>query len=175
MVNDNKILIQTSTPLSNVVPVKLSLNALSKLNSSTIVMDGFEVPYIFNLHEKCTERHIQEIEHGIGYKLPDDYKEFLLITNGLDTYPSSSSKIYSIADIYTVRKITKNIYPNHMLVIGDCSEGGLYVFINLKSSDFMNIYGIDATGDYYFKNLRCNFSMYLSRFILTYGSNFWEW
>ena len=58
----------------------------------------------------ATEEQIHEAETQLNFKFPDDYKEFLRITNGFDGF---------VNNWYVVLESTENIYERHS---GFCAE-----------------------------------------------------
>lgn len=155
-----------------------TMKSLSK-NKSKIFFFGSEADYGVILYDQCTQKQIEELEKYAGYSLPEDYRQFLLYTNGMmfgqDGSPLSvSSRIYSLEELYSVKKIL-DWQLKSMLEIGVCADGTIQIFINLKEKGSNNIYIAGIMDDKYYSRLNCDFRTFLERFILAYGVPFWEW
>ena len=153
------------------------LNIIKKLNcqNSKIYHHGLESDYSFTLNDGCTLNEVDKLESDIKYNLPNDYRQFMLATNGLTLCSiTTSSRIFGIEEIYEVKE-TFNIYSKNMLAISSCCDGQIHIMIDLESSINKNIYIHEIMDGDYLYSIGCGFVEFLNRFILTYGSAFWEW
>jgi len=154
--------------ISNIIHQLRMLND----NPGYIYNHGVSINYIFSFNDGCTPDDICKLEENIGYLLPKDYKEFLLYTNGMNFSNHVGSYLVGIGEIY----INQNIfdYPQSTIVIGSVCDGSAHVVIDLKKEHDACIFIHDVySGN--LQNLNCGFALFFNRFIMTYGSAFWEW
>jgi len=161
-------------PIPTVCEILDTIKALSSYKSK-IYFAGMEAEYSFGFSDACTHKQIEGLEKSLGRSLPEDYKQFLIYTNGLDLPTGiSSSRLCSLREIRQIMSIF-NWFPSDFLPIGMCADGTICVTINLSEQGRQNIYIIDVMADECFRRLNCDFRTFLDRFIATYGNAFWEW
>jgi len=164
----------TGFPVPTVCEILDTIKALSH-HKSKVYFAGGDVEYGFDFRDACTQKQVEELEKSIGYKLPNDYKQFLLYTNGLELSTNYiSSRLCCMDEIYQIISIF-DMRPDKFLVIGECAGASVHVAINLAEEGKRNIYIVDIIADEHFHRLNCDFRTYLDRFIATYGDTFWEW
>lgn len=156
---------------SDIISIDIILQCLNSIeHNNKIYYHGLNINYDFSLNNAIDLCKINELEESISYKLPDDYKEFMLKSNGINL--SNYARLFDIDTIYSYRKIF-DCYSANMLLIGECYSGSAHILIELNS---LNIYVLnDIIGDDYFQALNCNFTEFLNRFTITYGFDFWNW
>ena len=165
--------LSTGIPVTTICEMLDTINALSD-NKSKIYFAGSEVEYGFMFRDACTQEQIAVLEKGVGYKLPCDYKQFLLYTNGLELLTSYiSSRLCCVEEIHQIITIFDWL-PNGFLPIGMCADGSICIALNMNEEGNKNVYVIYIIDDEYFR-LNCDFRTFLDRFITTYGDTFWEW
>lgn len=148
-------------------------------NMSKIFFFGSVVAYGVIMYDPCTHEQIKSLEENIGYNLPHDYTQFLHYTNGMkfghdESHLHVSSHLFSLEELYS-RKEIFSWKPESMLGIGVCAESTIEIFIKLDEMGGNNIYVTDVMADKFYSRLNCNFRTFLERFILTYGTPYWEW
>lgn len=162
--------------LNDKITVPVIIDAMKQINKtgSKIYRAGSILDYGVSLDSPCSNEQLEELENCIGYKLPADYRQFLLLTNGLRLSSLFvSSRFFCLEELYSVRASLTP--PPCFLTIGTCADATIDISINLDDNDFSNIYTYDIMGDVHFNRLNCGFCIFLDRFITTYGSTFWEW
>ena len=164
----------TGLLVPSVRDVLATAKALSR-QKSKIYFAGEEVDYGFNFHAPCTHEQIAELEKITSCSLPDDYKEFLLYTNGLElATDSTSSRLCSVDEIFQIVSVFE-WRPKNFLAIGAHADATTHTLINLAEQGRLNMYVVDIMADEHFSRLHCGFRTFLDRFISTYGDSFWEW
>ncbi|MCE4051399.1 MULTISPECIES: SMI1/KNR4 family protein [Bacillaceae] len=155
------------------INIKSILKALTETKNTEIYYYGSKVEYGFNFKKGATDKEISYLENKIGYKLPNDYKEFLQYTNGLK-FRHYDAKISDIEDMLESYEIFD--YPDYMVVIGTSLSSQLQIAINLLTNEDDNrIYVVDPIADDYFVSINSNFTEFLNRFLSSYGSDYWNW
>lgn len=141
------------------------------LSQSKIYNYGYLNECQFNCNEAASLEMIKKFELSLGYKLPEDYEEFLQIANGIRL---NTGNIFSTERCVQTRNIFTD-YPTNVLVVADCWEGDIQVAIDLKAPREKCMYAIDPIGEEYFYSLDCSFAEFLNRFIQCYGYDYWNW
>lgn len=164
----------------DLVNVDNIIEILKRLNEkgSAIYFYGEERDYKFNFYGGNSPEKVDKLEQDLGYSLPDDYRRFLLITDGMDFNLSGfSSRLFDISWVVKARAVDGefNLYSDNFLVIGDCHEGNFKILIDLTCESEKNIFVADSYDSEYFYGLGISFATFLNRFVLTFGSAFWEW
>jgi hypothetical protein len=159
---------------SDTISIPVILDAMKEINkySSKIYYHGEIVEYSFIINSGCSLSNLNDLENLLSYKLPDDYRELMSSSNGLSL--TSYAKILNTEEIYRTRSIY-GFYPENMLIVADCYNSEVQILIDMAAKCENCMYVIDAIADDFFYSLNCNFTMFLNRFILAYGSDFWNW
>jgi hypothetical protein len=149
------------------------INNLKNINStnSKIYHHGILINYKFNFCESATSELLIEFETKINAKLPDDYRQFLEICNGM-TLESEAEflDIDQVLEYYTVFD-----YPKDIIVIATCLGGHFHIAINLKEDNNKYMYVIEPIGGEFFNSINCSFTEFINKFIVSYGSDYWNW
>lgn len=146
---------------------------LKDINStnSKVYHHGMLLDYKFALQEPATEKIITDLETKVGSLLPSDYKQFLMVSNGMILHPEA--RICSVHEILEFH--TAFDYPKNMIVVATCLGSFLHIAINLNAKKEKCIYVIEPIGDEFFYSINCSFTEFLNRFIVSYGSDYWNW
>lgn len=150
------------------------LDYMRKLSDNKIELYRDGEISVFNaiLNAPVNKEYINYFEESIGYQLPKDYKEFLLVANGIQFFEAADFEIF---DLEYVKELMKfNEYSDGVYVIGSILED--YILINSKEIE---------SGKYlYFGSsilpqecisFNHNFEMFLKNFIGANFQNYWSW
>lgn len=133
---------------------------------------------------KCTfnaptsTKEIESFEKDTGFILPDDYKRFLLISNGCSLfdhpYYGGESYLYDLDTILEeyIEETHEGcftigyFYTENIVVNSDRYREGNknYLMVKEKIDQF-----IEA------RDLNMNFELWLDRYVISQGRNFWKW
>jgi len=121
---------------------------------------------------------IDEFEKKINHKLPEDYREFLLLHNGVRIFDmlldgidiGGGLEIYSLEEISDVLN-SEEFQQSSFLPIGYISER--HLVIDLKSIKESNYLFTKNSAEV--TPLYVNFELFIDRYIISQGANFWEW
>ncbi|HWO75526.1 MAG TPA: SMI1/KNR4 family protein [Bacillus sp. (in: firmicutes)] len=141
--------------------------------------DGEIVPHVCSFKSPATAEDINLLETTTGFKLPDDYRNFLETCNGCSLFDhhlyGGEAKLYSAQEVierYHSRPDVKNllqvawIYQDILVIDFDKVAAGEKEYMFVKQS-----------GSFYRpgRSLFCNFETWLDRFISSNGSKYWGW
>lgn len=159
--------------ISDTIEIESILNTLRKVNkyNSKIYYHGSLIDYYFQINEGAHISKLTQLKKDFK-NLPDDYIKFLSLSNGISLQEYGT--IYTLNEIYETKKLY-DFYSKDILIIGDCFNSEVQIAIYLNKKIKNQIYVIDAINDDYFYSLNCNFTNFLNRFIISYGSDFWNW
>ncbi|NIK21974.1 SMI1/KNR4 family protein [Paenibacillus lupini] len=140
----------------------------------------FECSFVF--YHACTEERINEFTEETAFKIPPDYREFLLIHDGAILFQDESGrsnpswKIFGIDDIIDYMNIHHT--PEHLYPIATYGQTVIFVNgdrVNEGREDYLfdrSIYdSIDSEGE----DIKLNFELFFERLIVSQGSHFWFW
>lgn len=129
-------------------------------------------------YDPVTIEQINELEAKTGWILPEDYKRFLLITNGckLFDHPDYGGE----NDLYRLEELIEfnyedpfegcfsiaYIYSENIVINSERYRNGdpNYLFVKDKIDQFHEA-----------EPLNMNFEMWLDRFVICQGNKFWNW
>ena len=128
--------------------------------------------------EPVTIEQINEIESKSGWTFPEDYKEFLLITNGCKLFDhpcyGGENELYRLEDLIECNYedpfedcfSIAYVYAENIVINSERFRSGdpNYLFVKGKIDHFHEA-----------EPLNMNFEMWLDRFIICQGSKFWNW
>ncbi|MBD2868881.1 SMI1/KNR4 family protein [Paenibacillus arenilitoris] len=169
----NKKLSSDDFDASNILDIEEILRLLHQSNDSDVKMyfHGAMVDYGFGFKVAAQQEDITFLEKAIGYAIPEDYKKFLTFTNGL-SFNHYDANIYSIEEVLSFKNTFD--YPNYMLVVATSMSSQIQIALNLQR-DFDSVYVIDPIADDHFYSIGSNFTEFFNRFIVSYGSDYWNW
>ncbi|WP_057914163.1 SMI1/KNR4 family protein [Peribacillus muralis] len=138
--------------------------------------DGFIYQATCTFNSPASDEDIHSFEKKTGLLLPEDYKEFLKITNGCRLFERESggeNDLYSLEDIinYTYEVPYEGcfkvacIYQDNIVINGEAVSKGDKDYIMVKGhiDDFEES-----------KKLHMSFADWIERFISHQGEKFWE-
>ena len=162
------------------IPKILEIMKSLSIEQNEVYFSGSKIKYGAAIESRCSNGEISKLEKDIGYSLPADYKAFLLYTNGLKFASNLiSSRIFCLEEIYDIRSIygTNGLLPRpkNFLPIGSCVDNTVHILINLEDDITSNMYMVYVMEDTYFSRLKCSFTTFFERFIISHGSAYWEW
>lgn len=164
--------------------IELSLHSLKKRleeNNQMIEVycgEGYVEKCTCKFNEPATLEEIAAFEEKTGWVIPEDYKNFLLITNGcrLFDHPEygGENHLYSLDEIisYAVdepfegRYTIAYLYGDHLVIDSNLYQKGHpnYLLVKDKIASFKDAF-----------ELHMNFELWFDRFIISQGSKFWTW
>lgn len=161
--------------LNDEITISTAVESLIFLDSTKpkVFFHGLTRDCEYVISKGCCPADIHKLEKHIGFTLPNDYKEFLLIANGIRFSHFVSSLLYDIENLYQSRDVFDQ-YPDNYLVIGSCSEGAFNIMLRLDDKNNQCMY-LHEIGNRFLNQIKCNFTNFFNQFIMTYGSPFWEW
>lgn len=144
-----------------------------KLNRRQVYIgEGMFDFFDFDLNTPISNMEISDFENNYKCIIPNDYKEFLLITNGMNFNVAGELTLYSIGEIIQLKKdiaFKKGIYP-----IGYILEE--YIVINSNDITSGNyIYAGDCFSKDEYYSLDTNFKTFLDRYSVSNACNYWKW
>lgn len=160
-----------------------SIKALKKILSINEQLllpspDGEIVPHVCSFKPPATAEEINLLETTTGFKLPDDYRNFLETCNGCSLFDhhlyggeaqlhgiQEIIKRYHNVDIKNVLQVAW-IYQDIIVIDIDKVKSGEKEYMFVKQSTIFYQPG---------RNLFCNFETWLERFISTNGAKYWDW
>jgi len=134
--------------------------------------DGNFEKFYCNFHEAATETEINTFENENNIRFPLDFKEFLLITNGMYFLESAELRILGLKDIKMF--LDTGIYKKGVYVIA--SNRGEDIAINMAEIGTSKyLYAYTACSDNEFKPLFTDFKTFLDRIISVNTRVYWDW
>jgi len=140
--------------------------------------EGDLSPVKCSFNQPATIKEIQEFEASMGVVFPEDYKKFLLITNGcrLFDHPQYGGESYLLTldemlnytfeDRFDGCFKVAYIYGENIVINSTRYINGEKNYLYVKDK-------IDSFEDS--KPLNMNFELWLDRFVISQGSKFWSW
>ena len=135
---------------------------------------GFTYNATCTFYPPATDEQIAYVEKQTGYKLPDDYKTFLKITNGCrlfdDVHYGGEAYLYSLQQLVEYNSFydpfegcfsVAYIYQEQIVIN---SEREPYLFWKGHIDHFQEA-----------RPLQLTFEQWLARFIVCHGTKFWRW
>lgn len=173
--NDNNINLGIDNiDCSDNISISSILNSITEINKHNykIYYFGMLVDYRFRLNDKAEKNKLNHLKEEF-ITLPSDYIEFLSLTNGMSL--AVNGNLYSINEIHEVREMY-DFCPDNILLIGETYNSGVQIAINLSKNENECMYIFDSINNAeYFHSLNCGFTDFLNRFIVCYGSDYWNW
>lgn len=166
--------------------LKTTLNGLiERLKDNKKIYAQIEEGYLLQLscdfREGATESQIVEFEQRTGWIIPDDYREFLMFSNGARILSDSSEDNgIHLLSLNEIEEATEPYYYEHeYYIIGFTQNGHLLIDSEVceKGTKKINYLSwIESTSSEEDKlDLGSNFEIWLDRFVIAQGANFWEW
>lgn len=132
---------------------------------------GFD-PFIIAFQTPATEAAITSFEKKTGCKIPEDYKKFLLFTNGVIFYGAGDFRLFDIDEVLEVTMMME--YKKGIYIIGYFLEDYIVVNSDEISTGKYLYFGpaIFATD---FKPFEHNFEVFLDRLLMSQIQKYWDW
>lgn len=165
--------------------VRKSLEALNeRLNDESGLLiqklEGITREVSFYFSDPLSEEEINRFCSKFQVSFPDDYKEFMYMTNGADLFYDdaygSGVIILSIESIVNVIKEDES--PKHFLPVVNITDWG-YLYVdcerwNRGKKDYLVWKEFGYSFDEVI-NINSNFELWLDRIIVSQGAVFWDW
>jgi hypothetical protein len=162
-----------------------SLEALNKrLNEESMLLiqklEGLTREVSFYFSDPLSEEEINRFCAEYQVSFPDDYKEFMLMSNGADLFYDdaygSGVSVLSLENIVNV--IKEDEPPNHLLPIVSITDWG-FLFVdcerwNRGEKDYLVWREFGYSFDEVI-NINSNFGLWFDRIIVAQGAVFWDW
>lgn len=146
--------------------------SIKKINGDIYLGEAEFDTFSCQFNPPINDDEICNFEKIFSCKIPDDFKEFLKISNGLSFFNSSDFQLYSLNQIK--EKLLENDYLKGVYPIGYFLEDEILI----KSDEINNDYYI-YVGDVYsideFYKIEYNFTLFLDRLLSSNINNFWRW
>ena len=157
--------------------IEKTLEALKKLQGQCYTGEGDFEEFVCKYNPPLTLEEIRSFESKNKCIIPEDYKAFLLESNGMKFNISGELSLFSIQEIVESLKIMHDMcdgYKKGIYPIGFCLDDNIVI----KSDEIPTgkyIYACDCyCGDEYF-SLDCNFETFLDRYLITNACKYWRW
>lgn len=115
---------------------------------------------------------IDDFEKNTGCIIPNDYKDFLLFTNGMQFYRAGDFELFDIATISKVREIMD--YMKGVYAIGNFLEDYIVINSNDISTGSYLYYG-PGLSSRDFRPFGHNFEVFLDRLLMSQIQKYWDW
>ncbi|NPC93411.1 SMI1/KNR4 family protein [Bacillus sp. WMMC1349] len=163
-----------------------TLNGLKKrLNEKNEITlfctEGDSCETVCSFHEPASDKEIRDFEEIASVKLPSDYKAFLKLHNGADIFDllSEGSNIGGGLHLFNLNQVNHDLHElTHLeeeyIPIAHLLEGShLLIDQRILKKERRNYLVLFSGIDY--EPLNLNFELFMDRYILSQGQNFWEW
>lgn len=139
--------------------------------SNVYIGSGLFAEWSCKYNPPVTEDEINKFEHEVAI-IPNDFKEFLMTTNGMRFFSSGDYSFYSLQEITEMQismDYISGIYPigyileDYIVIKSDEISSGNYIYV-----------GDACCHDEYF-SLNCNFESFFDRYIMANAGNYWRW
>lgn len=133
-----------------------------------------------SFNPRLEKENLSVFENKTTCTLPNDYKEFLLLHNGAKIFEQLLDGDINIGGglhLFSLQEVEKFIgdlqYNFDYLYIGQVHESQLLISKNaLKQRNPNYLYIAETTNP---DPLNLNLELFVDRFIISQGANFWEW
>lgn len=163
-----------------------SLEALKKVicNNKNVRIQrnlGFQLSCTFSFSKPVSLKEIEDFEAETDFKLPDDYKFFLSLHNGMELYKDVEESephwhIYGVDEILDA--LEKFPTPENVYVIAKFSETLICVnsdYVKQGRKDYIFDHSIYTSARDIGDPLNLNFELWLDRLLVSQGDHFWLW
>jgi len=140
--------------------------------------EGYITEATCTFNEPASDKDINDFSKLIGQELPDDYIQFLKITNGcrLFDHPKYGGENY----IYSLKEMMPNTYEEldkRYLKIGYFYQESLFIDFKLHISGTGNYLFVKDSIEQFSKGraLNMNFELWFDRFVINQGAKFWNY
>lgn len=143
-----------------------------KQDKNVYIGQGEFIDFKCKLNKPANNSDIESFEKSIKFKIPSDYKEFLLQSNGLMFFDSGDFEIF---DLQTVLDITPSVdYINSVYIIGSFLQDYIVIDSRKISTEKYLYVGPQILSDR-FISLEHNFKELLERLLITNVQKYWDW
>ena len=153
------------------------INATKHINGQVYIGEGSFAQYHCSYNPPTAQEKIIGFESIYSVTVPEDYVNFLLVSNGMQFYEAGDFSFYSLQQIEVILKTMKEasvpykdgIFPiayvlgDYIVIKSDAIASGKYIYA-----------GSCYCRDEYF-SLECNFETFFDRCIITNLCNYWRW
>jgi len=160
-----------------------SINSLKKRLENNELLElqldeGYLTQATCKFSEPASENDLLEFQKKLGYKLPNDYINFLMITNGCSLFDhpqyGGESYLYKWQDI---KKVTYEEPNDGYLKIAYIYQDDIIIDLKAYNNGSNNYIMVKGHIDYFHeaRPLNMNFELWFDRFIISQGVKFWNW
>ncbi|MCK2000774.1 SMI1/KNR4 family protein [[Brevibacterium] frigoritolerans] len=148
--------------------------------------EGENSNIVCSFNHPATKEQIEEFEKKKGWILPEDYKAFLFIHNGCMLFEHIDEDgdrvggglwLHSLEEIESAYKDMQADEPDKPLPfipIGSVLDGTLAISIK-KLQEPNYLLNFDIPSEEFFEDIQLNFELFLDRYIMSQGNDFWNW
>lgn len=142
---------------------------------------GFQLTCTFSFSKPALLNEIEEFEAETDLKLPEDYKFFLSLHNGMELYKDIEESaphwhIFGVDEIQDA--LQKFPTPDHVYVIAKFSETLICVnsdYVEQGRKDYLFDQSIYTSARDHGEPLNLSFELWLDRLLVSQGDQFWLW
>lgn len=157
--------------------IKLTLKGLKSIldthGTFPLLQPGgfvFEDPY-FNFKDPAAEAEIAHLENVFKVTLPNDYKEFLRLHNGMEII--DGIEILSINDVIQYNEVQD--LPEECILIGYHFDGRYVIDTKRYHNGLDYMFYLDSIDPFEeAQDLSSNFEIWFDRLLSSNGSKYWE-
>lgn len=142
------------------------------------LQEGYLTQATCQFNEAADGSDLLEFQRKLGYKLPNDYINFLKITNGcsLFDHPQYGGESY----LYKWQDIEESTYEepsDGYLKIAYIYQDNIIIDLKAYNQGSNNYLMVKGHIDHFHESrpLNMNFELWFERFIISQGDKFWEW
>nr|WP_166243387.1 SMI1/KNR4 family protein [Paenibacillus turpanensis] len=134
----------------------------------------YQAKFIF--HEPATESEIDEFISRTGWRLPEDYRLFLLTHNGAKLFKSKYGGGYNLFTLDEIIRWRNSDAPANWYPIASHLGDLLFVDFQEKDNSDGYLYWMISSSKFEWADkIRLNFETWLDRLIVAQGVKYWEW
>lgn len=160
-----------------------TLDSLNKRLSQNKVLTiqqelGFITEVSFSFEKPAESSEIALLEKQLNIRLPKDFKEFLLQSNGADLFTNEKEgTMYEVLNLSSIKENYEDMdYPEKWFPIAYGMDGEVLIINSKEIPSNQYLYWLEVGES--FEDalpLKINFEIWLDRLIMAQGSKFWYW
>ena len=151
----------------NIINTINTINQISKI----YLGNGEFVDFTCTFNKPTTVSKISEFERKSNIIIPKDYKEFLLINDGIMFFNARDYEIFGIESIDLV--LNTGLYKKGFYIVGNIL--GTYIAINSSEVNSGEYMYYSSNSSRCFTAFNHDFQTFLDRIISCQINKYWEW
>lgn len=137
----------------------------------------YEAECIFR--EPATQQQIDDFKKRTKWKLPKQYEELLLYSNGVVLFRDEYGAGFEISGLNEIELDHFDPMPSNWIPVVACVSIGDYIFFDSDQVESGSNYLMWHNHEHYYDEptirFTIDFATWLERLIITRGAWFWEW